>query len=465
MVGREAGQRPQRQRRRLLGGRAGSRKNRSSSSSNATPTMPRQRRTLELDLLATVHRTAGVPCETGPRRAALAALHLFRQTQPGDGEVAVSRRLAAPSLEAPGRDRPRTPRPCGRRLMPLDAGSRSLLTRRAARCIAITGATGFVGRSIVRDLRDRGWRLRALGAPARSARWPTAIEQVPGSWTTAASLSRARSRCSDRRPLCRRGTRRREGRDFRRVNARSGRTLAGGRAAGAATGRGSLLISSLAAREPRLSAYAASKREAEDMLGASAASNHCIIRPPAVYGPGDRTTLPLFRLLTRRLAVLPGSSRSRFSLHLRRRPGGAASPPSSTARAGTESLLEPDDGQPGGYAWADLAAIAGRQPGYSRPSAAGAEDGCFGFLPSISQAMASPLGRLPAHYARQAARALSPRLGLPRATARGLLARMAGDGRRFVRGLRASPCAGMSGTAGSGAPSIVHSSRSGMVTW
>ena len=39
-----------------------------------------------------------------------------------------------------------------------------------------------------------------------------------------------------------------------------------------------------------------------------------ILRPPAVYGPGDRGTLPLLRSLTQSLAVIPGTSTSRFSL-------------------------------------------------------------------------------------------------------------------------------------------------------
>jgi nucleoside-diphosphate-sugar epimerase len=52
----------------------------------------------------------------------------------------------------------------------------------------------------------------------------------------------------------------------------------------------------MAAREPGLSHYAASKHAAEQRLGEVAdGANWCILRPAAVYGPGDRETLSIFR--------------------------------------------------------------------------------------------------------------------------------------------------------------------------
>jgi 2-alkyl-3-oxoalkanoate reductase len=258
-----------------------------------------------------------------------------------------------------------------------------------ARRIAMTGATGFVGRSIARELRDRGCRLRALvrhPAPEMASD----IEQVPGSMEDAASLS---ALVRDARIVvhCAGAIRAVRAEDFRRVNAfGTQRLLAAVRQA--AEPPRVLLVSSLAAREPRLSAYAASKREAEDML-AECGVDHCTIRPPAVYGPGDRATLPLFRLLTRAVAVLPGSPRSRFSLifidDLAACVGAVIERPLWNG-----ALVEPDDGQPRGYAWADLAAIAGRSLGIRvRPL----------LLPkwllwvpaALAEALASVLGRLP----------------------------------------------------------------------
>jgi nucleoside-diphosphate-sugar epimerase len=128
-----------------------------------------------------------------------------------------------------------------------------------------------------------------------------------------------------------------------------------------ASGRGRLtLVSSLAARHPEVSAYAASKRAGEEVaraiLGADRVS---IIRPPAIYGPGDRATLVIFKQLKSGLLVAPGPRGARFSLlhvtdladliaaHLS---GALDLPP----------RLEPDDCRPGGYGWGDLAAIASR---------------------------------------------------------------------------------------------------------
>src|SRR4051812_10263948 len=57
-------------------------------------------------------------------------------------------------------------------------------------------------------------------------------------------------------------------------------------------------VSSLVAREPDLSAYGWSKLPSEKLVAASGL-DWTIVRPPAVYGPGDRETLELFRMARR----------------------------------------------------------------------------------------------------------------------------------------------------------------------
>jgi nucleoside-diphosphate-sugar epimerase len=116
-----------------------------------------------------------------------------------------------------------------------------------------------------------------------------------------------------------------------------------------------LLISSLAAREPQLSPYAASKRGGEDVLRSLAAGMMwTALRPPAVYGPGDRETLPLVRCMRRGLAPVFGRQASRFSLlfvedladavrHVMELPIWSSGP------------FEIHDGRSGGYGWGDLA--------------------------------------------------------------------------------------------------------------
>ena len=74
-----------------------------------------------------------------------------------------------------------------------------------------------------------------------------------------------------------------------------------------------LLVSSLAATEPQLSDYAASKRAGEKVLAAHPQVDSTVIRPPAVYGPGDRELMPLFRLMRRGWVLVPGNPAQRLS--------------------------------------------------------------------------------------------------------------------------------------------------------
>jgi nucleoside-diphosphate-sugar epimerase len=117
-------------------------------------------------------------------------------------------------------------------------------------------------------------------------------------------------------------------------------------------------VSSLAARVPALSAYAASKAEGEEAaLRHADRMSVAVVRPPAVYGPHDRSTLPILRGLERGWLLHPAGAAARFSMLYASDLAALivallASPP----RSGT--IVEPDDGTAGGYGWSDLAAIA-----------------------------------------------------------------------------------------------------------
>ncbi len=56
------------------------------------------------------------------------------------------------------------------------------------RLVLVTGAFGYVGRTVVRSLAEQGWRVRALSRRPRSAPWP-GVEPVQGDLTGAAPLS------------------------------------------------------------------------------------------------------------------------------------------------------------------------------------------------------------------------------------------------------------------------------------
>ena len=119
-----------------------------------------------------------------------------------------------------------------------------------------------------------------------------------------------------------------------------------------------LLLSSVVAREPQLSWYSHSKREGEKRVERLASQNWIILRPPAVYGPGDREMLPVFQWMRRGIALVPGSPDARVSLvHV------------SDLVAAIERCLQSEqalgqtlslcDGRENGYNWREMAAIAG----------------------------------------------------------------------------------------------------------
>jgi len=145
--------------------------------------------------------------------------------------------------------------------------------------------------------------------------------------------------------------------DFDRVNVRGTANLLAATRAAAPAAR-FLLLSSLAAREPALSWYAASKRSAEALLAGDDRLDWVVLRPPAVYGPGDREMLPVFRMMARGIAPVPGSPRSRLSLvHVADLSEAIITCLESPAVR--HRTFYPDDGKPGGYDWTELAAAAG----------------------------------------------------------------------------------------------------------
>ena len=120
-----------------------------------------------------------------------------------------------------------------------------------------------------------------------------------------------------------------------------------------------LLVSSLAASQPQLSDYAASKRAGERALSAHSDLDWSIVRPPAVYGPGDLELRPLLRLLRRGFTLVPGNARQRLAfLHVDDLAAAILRWLEEPARC-RRRLFSIDDGTPGGYDWPAIAAAAG----------------------------------------------------------------------------------------------------------
>jgi len=116
-----------------------------------------------------------------------------------------------------------------------------------------------------------------------------------------------------------------------------------------------VLLSSLAAREPQLSPYAASKRAAEEVL-ARRGGPWLAVRAPAVYGPGDRETLAYFRGAARGIALEPKVPGARLSLvHVADLAEALAL---ALDRPPSPAVYEIDDGHEGGYGYRDMADAA-----------------------------------------------------------------------------------------------------------
>ena len=221
--------------------------------------------------------------------------------------------------------------------------------------VALTGATGFVGRHILERLLAADYSVRALvRAPAKLQIRAEGLEIVQGGLSDQGALRKLVAgtasviHCAG---LIRGVTRT----QFDAVNAAAAGTLAAA-ARDAGVGR-FMLISSLAAREPQLSPYSASKRGGEEAVAASAEGvGVTVLRPPAVYGPGDREMLALFRLMARGIAPVFGSIDARFSLiHVADLADAVLAWQSTDVTI--SDPVELDDGQPNGYGWPEVCEI------------------------------------------------------------------------------------------------------------
>jgi nucleoside-diphosphate-sugar epimerase len=227
--------------------------------------------------------------------------------------------------------------------------------------VALTGANGFVGRVLTEHLLASGWQVRALlRRPAPDLAALGAVP-VPGALEERESLDRL-VEGADVVVHCAGVVRARNRAEFMTVNA-EGTARATDATAACARPPRFILISSLAAREPGISPYAASKQGAEEAVAAHGGSlDYCVLRPPAIYGPGDRGTLPLFRQLARGFLFVPRVPGARFSL-LHVADLAAAVERLLVGEGWDGRIVELDDGRSGGYGWSDLLEAAGRHLG------------------------------------------------------------------------------------------------------
>lgn len=181
--------------------------------------------------------------------------------------------------------------------------------------VLVTGASGFVGGHLARALASAGSRLRVLARTSSdlSALEGTPFQRVDGDLSDPVSLVDAvqgvhyifhaggliKARTDD---------------EFIRVNGEGTKNLAAAAKAHAPDLRRFVYVSSMAAAGPGrelqpmdetspvkpITPYGASKRLGEKWLQ-SFDLLWTIVRPPAVYGPGDRGMLQIFRIVARHI--------------------------------------------------------------------------------------------------------------------------------------------------------------------
>lgn len=214
--------------------------------------------------------------------------------------------------------------------------------------LALTGATGFVGRHLLDQALAAGHHVRALTRrpqpPRTGVTWVEGDLRAPGplaygadALIHVAGVVNAPDRAG-----------------FAAGNIEGTRAILG---AAQAAGVGRFVhVSSLAAREPGLSLYGWSKADAERLVEASPLG-WSIVRPPAVFGPGDLEMLDLFRAASRGIALAPAGRFSVIAVE------DLAALLLALAQAPADHKLhEPDDGGPG-FTHAQFARALGRALG------------------------------------------------------------------------------------------------------
>lgn len=165
--------------------------------------------------------------------------------------------------------------------------------------VAVTGATGFVGRAVVDRAAGSGLSLRALTRRAQPSR--VGLTWIAGALDKHESLATLVEgadavlhiagvvNAPDRAGF---------------VTGNIDGTRAMVEAAKASGIKRFVHVSSLSAREPELSVYGWSKRQAETIV-AQSGLDWTIVRPSGIYGPHDTEWLDVFRTAKLGLAFMP----------------------------------------------------------------------------------------------------------------------------------------------------------------
>lgn len=220
--------------------------------------------------------------------------------------------------------------------------------------VALTGITGFVGSHMGSALLQAGMSVRALARhPQKSTHYGLPnIEWVSGDLrdpTTLDGLVRGVNHVVHIGGL----TKALSWDEFSAVNVDAANALA----AACQSHKVARLIalSSITAREPGLSPYARSKNLGETAI-ATAFPQATILRPPAIYGPGDEEVIRLLAPAKHGFLPVPGPMDARLAIiHV----ADVVSAILAIIRMDKPlpGVFELHDGRPEGYNWREIAAV------------------------------------------------------------------------------------------------------------
>ncbi|MEO9470461.1 NAD(P)-dependent oxidoreductase [Parasphingorhabdus sp.] len=228
---------------------------------------------------------------------------------------------------------------------------------RTKQTLALTGATGFVGEHLLNLAIRAGFPVRALTRRRQDDR-PN-VTWVDGALDNRDSLDELCSAADVVIHIA--GVVNAPDRAGFEAGNVAG-TLAMVEAAKKADCKRFIHVSSLAATQPELSIYGDTKAKAEKIV-ASSGLDWTIVRPPAVYGPGDGEMLDIFKMAQYGVVTLPPDADGVLSIihvdDLTR----ALMTLIPVHEELTARIFEVDDGQVGGWTQTDFAKAVGRAVG------------------------------------------------------------------------------------------------------
>jgi len=252
--------------------------------------------------------------------------------------------------------------------------------------VALTGGTGFLGGHVIESLLEAGAMVNALTRKPQASR--KGVTWIEGALSDTNSLDRL---CKDADTLVNLAglTKAVNRGNFFDINVTATKNVFD--AAAEAGVKHVLHISSLAAREPHLSHYGASKAGTELLLTARKwPFTWTILRPPAIYGPGDKEILKLLKATKFGIFPAPGSVKNKVSMiHAKDLADATAI---LAGGSNGSAILEIDDGKSGGYQLKEIAeALAGS--GQKAPRTFSLPFWAIGTIGAVNGMLASAINR------------------------------------------------------------------------